>query len=104
MARGDGRDTLPCCTRHDQYVKQWGEGVRFPCGSSASNRIERVKAEKAEKILHAAPFQALESDVDTTKATEQKLNDTLKTLLEKKAISKPLYNHLRVSPGCSKLC
>ena len=28
--------------------------------------------------------------------------DTLKTLLEKKAISKPLYNHLRVSPGCSK--
>ena len=57
---------------------------------------------KAEEILHAAPFQALESDVDTTKATEQKLNDTLKTLLEKKAISKPLYNHLRVSPGCSK--
>ena len=44
--------------------------------------------------------------MDTTKATEQKLNDTLKTLLEKKAItilvSASLYNHLRVSPGCSK--
>ena len=34
MARGDGRDTLPCCTRHDQYVKQWGEGVE----SGALNR------------------------------------------------------------------
>ena len=55
---------------------------------------------KASEILQVAPFQPVDSD--TTTATERKLNQTLKNLLDKKAISKPLYNHLRVSPGCSK--
>ena len=55
---------------------------------------------KASEILQAAPFQTVDSD--TTTATERKLDQTLKNLLDKKAISKPLHNHLRVSPGCSK--
>ena len=55
---------------------------------------------KASEILQAAPFQPVDSD--RTTATERKLNQTLKNLLDKKAIRKPLYNHLRVSPGCSK--
>ena len=57
---------------------------------------------KASEILQVAPFQPVDRESDTTTATQLKLDQTLKNLLDKKAISKPLYNHLRVSPGCSK--
>ena len=47
-----------------------------------------------------APLQPVNSD--TTVATEWKLNQTRKNLLDKTTISKPFYNHLRVLSGCSK--
>ena len=57
---------------------------------------------KASEILQVAPFQPVDSDMTT--ATERKLNQTLKNLLDKKAISKPLYNHLASVAWLLKTC
>ena len=70
----------------------------LPKGTVVLNKVDYEK--KASDILQAEPFEKITSD--RTKETERKLNQELKALLDRKVITKTLYNNLRVSNGCSK--
>ena len=59
------------------------------------NKVDYEK--KASDIFQAGKFEKISSD--RTKETERKLNQELKALLDRKVITKTLYNNVKASNG-----